>query len=138
MQKTDNKFIEIIGKEQIDLYFSYLERCKDVKQMEKHHPEGDVLNHSLQCLCWAFKESYDIDLILAAMLHDIGKIDKAKGARKRCMIRIDNKKDTKKILTYVGEKVAMNERHTIKDWDKYELEAVECKLILKEELPLGP
>lgn len=61
------------------MYFAYLEQCQGVKQMEKHHPEGDVFNHSLQCLCWALKESNDIDLVLAAMLHDIGKKENVKG-----------------------------------------------------------
>lgn len=82
MQKTDNKLIKVLGTDQLDLYFAYLERCKGVKQMEKHHPEGDVFNHSLQCLHWAFRESHDIDLILAAILHDIGKIENSKGHEK--------------------------------------------------------
>lgn len=79
MQETDNKLIKVLGEEQLNLYFAYLDQCAGVKQMEKYHPEGDVLNHSLQCLCWALKESNDIDLILAAMLHDIGKIKDSNG-----------------------------------------------------------
>lgn len=50
--------------------------------MEKHHPEGDVLNHSLQCFDWALRESTDIDLVLAALLHDIGKVEDSKGHEK--------------------------------------------------------
>jgi hypothetical protein len=79
MQKTNYKLIEVLGEEQLNLYFAYLDQCTGVEQNKKYHPEGDVLNHSLQCLCWALKESTDIDLILAAMLHDIGKIEKSKG-----------------------------------------------------------
>ena len=59
--------------------FGFLEKCQGIEQMECHHPEGDVFNHSLQVLNWAFKESDDIDLILAAMLHDIGKSENSKG-----------------------------------------------------------
>lgn len=83
MQETNHKFIiDAIGKEQLNLCFSYLEQCKGVVQMEKHHPEGDVFNHSLQCLCWALRESDDIDLVLAAMLHDIGKVENSRGHEK--------------------------------------------------------
>lgn len=81
MQKTDNQPIKL-DIDTVNLYFAYLERCKGVKQMEIHHPEGDVFNHSLQCLCWALRESNDIDLVLAAMLHDIGKIENSKGHEK--------------------------------------------------------
>ena len=55
--------------------FELLEQCQGVSQMEVHHPEGDVFEHSLQVLKWAFRETDDIDLILAAMLHDIGKVE---------------------------------------------------------------
>ncbi len=59
--------------------FDLLEKCKGVEQMDEHHPEGDVFVHSLQVLKWAFKESIDTDLILAAMLHDIGKVENSLG-----------------------------------------------------------
>ena len=54
--------------------FYYLETTKGIEQKEIHHPEGDVFTHSLQVLKWAFKETNDTDLILAAMMHDIGKV----------------------------------------------------------------
>lgn len=82
MQESNLKTIDIFGQARLDLYFSYLEQCKGIKQMKKYHPEGDVFNHSLQCLHWALKESNDIDCIFAAMLHDIGKIEKSKGHEK--------------------------------------------------------
>lgn len=82
MQKSDNKFIEILGRDRIALYFTCLKKCQGIEQMEKHHPEGDVLNHSLQCFHWACKEANDIDLVLAALLHDIGKIENSKGHEK--------------------------------------------------------
>lgn len=59
--------------------FDALENCKGVKQQPKHHPEGDVFTHSIQVLNWAFRESTDIDLIIAAMLHDVGKICECQG-----------------------------------------------------------
>lgn len=58
----------------IDPLLDLLESLKGIPQMEKHHPEGDVFVHSLQVLHHAFREEKeDLDLILAAMLHDIGK-----------------------------------------------------------------
>ena len=40
---------------------------------EKDHPEVWALDHTYQCFKWAIRESNDIDLILAALLHDVGK-----------------------------------------------------------------
>jgi len=48
-------------------------KTKDIKQKECWHPEIYVLNHSLQVFKWAVRESGDIDLIIAALFHDIGK-----------------------------------------------------------------
>jgi len=54
--------------------FNALEKTIGIPQDKEHHPEGDVFTHSLQVMEFAFRESRDIDLILAAMLHDIGKV----------------------------------------------------------------
>jgi hypothetical protein len=59
--------------------FELLEQCRGVPQMEIHHPEGDVLNHSLQVMEWAFRESDSLDLIFAALFHDVGKTVVRKG-----------------------------------------------------------
>ena len=70
----------ILPREVIDPLFDLLESCKGVTQMEEHHPEGDVFVHSCQVLHWALKESQgDVDLVLAAMLHDIGKKENSLG-----------------------------------------------------------
>jgi predicted HD phosphohydrolase len=82
VQEVGDKFIKVLGNAELTLYFAYLEKCRGVKQMKNHHLEGDVLNHSLQCLDWALQESTDIDLVLAAMLHDIGKVNDSKGHEK--------------------------------------------------------
>lgn len=44
-----------------------------ITDRKDHHPEENVLIHSLQALNIAKKESKDIDLQAAALLHDIGK-----------------------------------------------------------------
>jgi len=67
----DNKFMNPL--------FDLLEDCRGVKQNEEHHPEIYVFEHSLQVLRRAFRESIDTDLILAAMLHDIGKKENTLG-----------------------------------------------------------
>jgi hypothetical protein len=53
--------------------FDYLEMTKGIKQVERYHPEKDVYTHLMQSLQIALKETNDTDLILASMLHDIGK-----------------------------------------------------------------
>ena len=48
-----------------------------VTQKEEYHPEIYVLSHTYQVFKWAVRETNDIDLILAALLHDVGKsVDK--------------------------------------------------------------
>jgi len=53
--------------------FQELENCRGVSQKPEHHPEGDVFTHLVQVLFHAMRESNDLDLIFAAMLHDVGK-----------------------------------------------------------------
>lgn len=60
-------------------WFKALEACDGIEQGDIHHPEGDVLIHSLQVFGWACRESNDFELILAALLHDVGKAIDVKG-----------------------------------------------------------
>src|SRR5262245_19549630 len=47
---------------------------EDVDQHPRHHPEGDVLYHSLQVFELAREHrAYDEEFLLAALLHDVGK-----------------------------------------------------------------
>lgn len=63
----------------MDPLFEIMERTRGVTQSEDYHPEGDVFIHSIQTMRWAFRETDDTDLILAAMLHDVGKVAGSKG-----------------------------------------------------------
>jgi len=56
------------------LFRMLLTPLENVKQAAKHHPEGDVLYHSLQVFEQAKEcRPYDVEFMLAALLHDIGK-----------------------------------------------------------------
>jgi len=60
--------------EHLNFFFDAIEKTRGVMQQPLFHPEGDVFNHSLQSLHLALRETKDIDLIFAAMLHDVGKM----------------------------------------------------------------
>ena len=55
-------------------YGTLLEPLESIHQPRHSHPEGDVLYHSLQVYELVREQRpYDIDLQLAALLHDVGK-----------------------------------------------------------------
>jgi len=68
----------------LDHLLDLLEFGKDRIQDPIHHPEGSVLNHSLQVFSIAIREIKAVDyfarfhVALAALLHDIGKIQETK------------------------------------------------------------
>lgn len=51
-----------------------VEALKDVAQREDYHPEKDALAHTMQVFYHAMRESADLDTILAALVHDVGKL----------------------------------------------------------------
>lgn len=60
--------------DRFQVYESLLLPLENVKQDPRWHPEGDALYHSLQVFDHACDEApYDEDLLLAALLHDVGK-----------------------------------------------------------------
>ncbi|MCK4576817.1 HD domain-containing protein [candidate division WOR-3 bacterium] len=65
--------LEYFTEETMKPIFELLYACGGVEQQIEYHPEGDVLRHTFQVFKWAIRESMDLDLILAALLHDVGK-----------------------------------------------------------------
>ncbi|MCA9034652.1 MAG: HD domain-containing protein [Planctomycetaceae bacterium] len=60
--------------DRFQVYRSLLLPLGSVMQGRKHHPEGDVLFHLLQCYELAIDRlPYDEEFLLAALLHDVGK-----------------------------------------------------------------
>lgn len=58
---------------QIDYLLDLLYALDGVEQSPKYHPEGDALFHSLQVFELALKQTNEPVLLLAALLHDVGK-----------------------------------------------------------------
>jgi len=85
-----------------------LEATKGVAQREEYHPEGDVLNHSLQVFERAIRESRDIDLILAALLHDVGKVNGSLGHPEYALKLLEG---------HISPKTAWLIQHHIRYWD---------------------
>jgi len=90
-----------------DYLLNIVETCKDVKQDEKYHPEGDVLTHLLQTFNTAYKESKDYDLVLSALLHDVGKQ----------ITRLRHDKESVKLIEgFVSEKTLWLVKHHMRIW----------------------
>jgi hypothetical protein len=78
-ERPDEDLDEAVQKledhiDRFELYRLLLQPLERVKQSPKHHPEGDVLFHSLQVFELARDaRPYDEEFLLAALLHDVGK-----------------------------------------------------------------
>jgi len=58
----------------------YLDRCKDTPQSPDWHPEGDVYKH-IKIVYNRARETGDINQVMAALFHDLGKADTTRPSR---------------------------------------------------------
>ena len=83
--------------------FSMIAGLKRISQQKEHHPEGDVLEHTLQVTDLAAAHRHESEepraFMWAALLHDLGKIPTTK-LRKGRLTAYDHDKE--------GEKLARN------------------------------
>jgi len=63
----------LFTKENMRTILGILESSVHMPQGHSHHPEGNVCNHSLQVFSHALRESDDVDAVMAALTHDLGK-----------------------------------------------------------------
>ena len=70
MPQTLESFIKILPKE----IQNYLEKSKQVPQTLKWHPEKWVYKH-IEIVFDRARKTGDIDLVLTAIFHDLGKMD---------------------------------------------------------------
>jgi tRNA nucleotidyltransferase/poly(A) polymerase len=58
----------------LERFLPELHACKGVPQPTEYHHEGDVWNHTMQCLR-SFRPEDDIDVRIATLFHDSGKVE---------------------------------------------------------------
>lgn len=77
MPEPDEGEVPLSLAQHLDRFAVYRMRLlplEGVKQVVKHHPEGDALYHSLQVFHLAREaRPFDEEFLLAALLHDVGK-----------------------------------------------------------------
>lgn len=68
--------------EQLGTWFPEIEKLIGIEQEPKHHPEGDVWNHTMQVLDTAAglrdRAEHPLAFMVAALCHDLGKITATK------------------------------------------------------------
>lgn len=67
------KRFSVFSNDNMSKIFELLSNCEGFVEKNIHHKEEDLLSHLLQTFKLALRESNDVDLILAALVHDIGK-----------------------------------------------------------------
>lgn len=95
----------------IEKLFDIMEGCQGIEQVAKYHPEGDVFTHLLQVLHCAMLETDNLDLIFAAMLHDVGKQIESNGHANHAITMLDG---------LISEKTAWLIKNHMRFWDLIE------------------
>lgn len=72
--KKPSIFFQILKEAELLEVYSFINDMIGIEQPIKHHPEGDVFNHSMEVLDKVSELTDDITIRFAGLVHDIGKI----------------------------------------------------------------
>ena len=73
MEDINQEPIKYFTEKTMQPFFELLDKCENVIEEKRYHPEPNLLIHLLQTFHYAKRETIDVDLLLAALLHDVGK-----------------------------------------------------------------
>jgi tRNA nucleotidyltransferase/poly(A) polymerase len=72
--RPDRALEDLWELDMLQHFLPELHACKGLPQPRQYHTEGDVWDHLMACIR-SFQPEHGIDVRLAALLHDIGKVD---------------------------------------------------------------
>ena len=98
----------IYEEEYIQQLYDMLEPLRDIEQDKQWHPEESCWNHSFQTLHHALRETDDTDLILAALMHDVGKSVNKLGHDKEAIVMLADLLPTKG-LWFISQHMRIND-----------------------------
>jgi len=73
--------------------FKLVALTENISERNQYHHESNLLSHLMQVTRLALRESVDADLVLAGMVHDIGKLVSCGGHEKDSVMMLKRERD---------------------------------------------